>query len=184
MTIAQMIVAQIIVVVAFAGAAWAGIWTELVQVTYDDKPCISYRARFNGEFLEVQAAVEPGWHTFAMDNKRRQQEKLAGKPSLGIERQTQIAVVKGLALSGPWFQPPPKDFSKPEIRWYSWGFEQQPLFVAKAKRAGAGPAQITVRGQACSADICKNIDVSLTLPLTKKPANSPPIDLKALVQVR
>ena len=170
---------------AVAGAAWAGAWTNPVQLTYDDKPCISYRARLNGDYLEVQAAVEPGWHTFVMDNKRRQQEKLAGKPSLGIERQTEIVVAKGLALSGPWFQSQPKDFSKPEIRWFTWGFEQQALFVANAKRAGAGPAQVTVRGQACSADICKNIDIALTIPLnTKKPADSAPVDLKAMVQVR
>ncbi|MDQ6706341.1 MAG: hypothetical protein M3Z85_10250 [Acidobacteriota bacterium] len=169
---------------AVAGAAWAGAWTEPVRVTYDDKPCISYRARMNGDYLEVQATVEPGWHTFAMDNKRRQQEKLAGKPSLGIERQTEIVAAKGLALSGPWFQSQPKDLSKPEIRWFTWGFEQQALFAAKAKRAGAGPAQVTVRGQACSADICKNIDVSLTVPPnTKKAADSTPVDLKALVQV-
>lgn len=164
--------------------AVAGAWAEPVRVTYDDKPCISYRARWNGDYLEVQASVEPGWHTFAMDNKRRQQEKLAGKPSLGIERQTEIVAAKGLALSGPWFQSPPRDLSKPEIRWYTWGFEQQALFAAKAKRAGAGPAQVTVRGQACSADICKNIDVSLTVPPNTKKADSTPVDLKAMVQVR
>ena len=179
-----MIVARSTTIMAVAATAWAAAWTAPVQVTYDDKLCISYRARVNGGYLEVQAAVEPGWHTFAMDNKRRQQEKLAGKPSLGIERPTEIAVTKGLALSGPWFQSAPKDFSKPEIRWYSWGFEQQALFVAKAKRTGASPAQITVRGQACSADICKNIDISLTIPVdTKKPADAAPVDLKTLVQV-
>lgn len=177
-------IANITIAAAIAATAWAGPWTAPVQVTYDDKPCISYRARMNGDFLEVQAAVEPGWHTFAMDNKRRQQEKLAGKPSLGIERPTEIAANKGLTLSGPWFQSAPKDFSKPEIRWYSWGFEQQAMFVTKARRTGASPAQITVRGQACSADICKNIDVALTIPAdTKKPDNPAPVDLKTLVQV-
>ena len=66
-----------------------------------------------------------------MDNKLRAQEKLAGKRSLGIDSPTEIVFAEGLELNGPWYQSVPRDFSKPELRWYSWGFEGQALFVAK-----------------------------------------------------
>ncbi len=135
-----------------------------------------------GEFLVVQATVEPGWHTFAMDNKQRAEEKLAGRESLGIDAPTEIKVTQGLEAAGPWYQSPPKDFSKPDLRWFSWGFEEQAVFVTRIRRSGAGPAQIAVRGQACTETICKQIDVAIPLPLGA--AGRPDIDLKALVRVR
>ena len=66
--------------------------------------------------------------------------KLAGKKSLGIDRPTEIVASGGMQTVGPWYQSPPKDFSQPELRWFSWGFERQALFVAKVRRAAAGPA--------------------------------------------
>jgi hypothetical protein len=172
-------------IVLLAGTAWGGEWTDPVEVRHDDKLCVSYRARWNGDMVAVQVTIEPGWHTFVMDNKQRQQEKLAGKPSLGIEKSTEIKVTDGLEVAGPWFQTAPTDFSKPEIRWYTWGFEQKAMFGAKARRSGGGPAHVGIKGQACTADICKNIDVSIALPLpdAKAPATSD-IDLAALTQVR
>ena len=100
-----------------------------------------------------------------MDNKLRAQEKLAGKRSLGIDSPTEIVFAEGLELDGPWYQSVPKDLSKPELRWYSWGFEGQALFVAKVRRVGAGLASIAVRGQACSDTTCKNIDLTISVPL-------------------
>ena len=72
--------------------------------------------------------------------------------------------------------------SKPDLRWFSWGFEKQALFVAKVRRSGAGPAQIGIRGQACTETSCKKIDLTLSVPLTG--AGTEPIDWKSLVQVR
>jgi hypothetical protein len=166
---------------AFALAA-AAQWSAPVEVTHDDKPVVRYRAMWDGETVIVRASIEPGWHTFVMDNKQRQQEKLAGKSSLGIEKSTEVVVADGLTTTGPWRQSPPKDLSKPEIRWYTWGFEREAVFAAKAKRTGAaGPARVEVTGQACYADICKNIDVTLTVPL--KPAK-PDVNLASLTAVR
>jgi hypothetical protein len=160
-------------------------WTEPVDVRHDSKVVLSYRARWDGDVLVVKAAIQPGWHTFAMDNKERQLEKLAGKPSLGIEKSTEINVTDGLTLAGPWSQSVPRDFSKPEIRWFSWGFEGDATFAAKARRTGTEPARVEVRGQACSGDICKNIDVSVTVPLAnEKAAGTSAVDLKSLVLVR
>jgi hypothetical protein len=118
-----------------------------------------------------------------MDNKLRAQEKLAGKRSLGIDGPTEIVLTQGLELAGPWYQSVPKDLSKPELRWFSWGFEGQTLFAAKVRRVGAGPASVAVRGQACSDAICKNIDVTISVPLGGNAVKAD-IDLKSLVQVR
>jgi hypothetical protein len=168
--------------VACAAAAQPGGWTDAVEVRHDDRLCVSYQAKLDGPYLVVRAALEPGWHTFAMDNKKRAEEKLAGKPSLGIDHPTEISLAGGLETVGPWYQSPPKDFSRPELRWFSWGDERQALFVAKIQRSSAAPVRISVRGQACTDQLCKNIDISISLPPGK--AAAPEIDLKNLVEVR
>jgi len=169
--------------VAFAGVVRGGDWTNPVEVRHDVQKCVSYRARLTGDFLVIQATHEAGWHTYAMDNNLRAREKLAGKRSLGIDRPTEIVLAEGLELAGPWYQSVPKDLSKPELRWYSWGFEGQALFVAKVRRVGAGLASFEIRGQACSDAICKNIDLTFSLPLAGTAGKSY-IDFKSLVQVR
>jgi hypothetical protein len=168
---------------SFAGVIRGGDWTSSVEVRHDVQKCVSYRARLTGDFLVIQATHEAGWHTYAMDNKLRAQEKLTGKRSLGIDSPTEIVFAEGLELDGPWYQSVPKDLSKPELRWYSWGFEGQALFVAKVRRVGAGPASLAVRGQACSDAICKNIDLTISFPLGGSASKSD-IDFKRLVQVR
>lgn len=162
----------------------AGEWSAPVEVRQDEKLCLSYRARLDGPYLVIEAAIEPGWHTFAMDNKQRVDEKLAGRRSLGMDRPTEITI-SGLTVTGPWLQTPPKDFSKPEIRWYSFGFEQQARFAAPVQSPPSGSANIVIRGQACTDTTCKNIETSLALPVDSK-ANSKPTasDLKSLIPVR
>ena len=179
----QTILAIIFFSVASGEAIHGADWSNPVEVRHDVQKCVSYRARMSGDFLVVQATHEPGWHTFAMDNKLRAQEKLAGKRSLGIDSPTEIAFAEGLELNGPWYQSVPRDFSKPELRWYSWGFEGQALFVAKVKRIGEVPTNLAVRGQACSDAICKNIDLTISVPLGDSTHRSD-VDLKSLVQVR
>src|SRR5687768_10215044 len=164
----------------FAAAASAGDWTAPVAVLHEMKPCVSYRAKLDGDLLMVQATIEPGWHTFAMDNQRRATEKLAGKKSLGIDMPTEIKVT-GLDVTGPWRQTAPKDFSKPDLRWFSWGFEQQALFVAKVR--GSAPAQIVIRGQACTESICKNINLEILLPASDSKSAAASMDLTSLVPV-
>jgi DsbC/DsbD-like thiol-disulfide interchange protein len=174
----------LIAVVAGVLPIEASDWTAPVEVLHEHQPCVSYRARLDGEFLVVQAKIEPGWHTFVMDNKQRSAEKLAGKQSLGVDGPTEIALSDGLQAAGPWYQSAPKDFSKPELRWYSWGYEQEAQFVAKAKRSGPGPAQIGIRGQACTETICKNIDVTISLPISAASGGASDVDLKTLIPVR
>jgi hypothetical protein len=180
------VLAMVVLGIACAAVAFAADWTDPVEIRQELKRCVSYRARLDGQFLVVQATHETGWHTYAMDNKHRAQEKLAGKRSLGIDRPTEIGLTEGLELAGPWYQSPPKDFSKPGLRWFSWGFEGQALFVAKARRSGAGPARIAIRGQACTEATCKNIDVEISVPLVEAQTDAAAsgIDFKTLVQVR
>jgi hypothetical protein len=165
----------------------AGDWTSAVEVRHDETLSISYQARLDGPNLVVRATIEPGWHTFAMDNQVRAEEKLAGKPSLGIDRPTTITLTGGLQIDGPWRQTAPLDFSKPELRWFTWGFERQALFAARVRRSASGAARIGIRGQACTDTVCRNIDVTIPLPLGKPGQEAPAaagIALKDLVQVR
>lgn len=175
---------KMMIALAVASISQAADWTAPVHVLHEFKPCVSYRAKLDGEYLVVQATIQPGWHSFAMDNERRAAEKRAGKPSLGIDQPTILKVQNGLEVAGPWYQTPPRDFSKPELRWYSWGFEQQSTFASKIRRTGSGPVQIDIRGQACSDKTCKNIDVSISMPLIAPAESSTTLDLKTLVQVQ
>ncbi len=168
---------------AGALAASAGDWTAPVEVRHEDELSIAYQARLDGDFLVVRTTLGPGWHTFAMDNKRRVDEKLAGKPAISNDRPTEIVASGGLQTTGPWYQSPPRDFSHPELRWFSWGFEGQALFAAKVHRATAGATRLTLRGQACTAAVCKNIDLAITLPAAN-PSGTSGVNLKELVQVR
>jgi len=141
-------------------------WTDPVEVRHELAPCVSYRARLAADHLIIEVKLAPTWHTFSIDNEKRALQKLAGKQSLGIDRPTEIKLSDGLEPAGPWLQSPPKDFSKPELRWFAFGFEEKALFAAKIRRTSPGPARIAIRGQACTDTICKNIDLSIPLPLT------------------
>jgi hypothetical protein len=165
-----------------AAAAQAGEWSQAVEVRHEDALAVSYQARFDGPYLVVRATVGTGWHTFAMDNKKRAEEKLAGKPALSQDRATEITPAAGLTVTGPWMQSAPKDFSRPELRWYSWGFERQAVFAAKAQAAGAA-ARVRLQGQACTETICKNVDVTIAVP-GGKTLGTAETDLKDLVALR
>jgi len=165
-----------------AGWLFAGNWSTPVEVRHEDALCVSYEARIDGPYLVVRTTVGPGWHTFALDNKRRAEEKLAGQPALSVDRPTEIVALSGLATTAPWYQTAPKDFSRPELRMFSWGFDRAAVFAAKARRT-AGPAKLAIRGQACTETVCKNIDVTVTVPVPAKPGPAE-IDLKNLVPAR
>jgi DsbC/DsbD-like thiol-disulfide interchange protein len=166
-----------------AEPATAGEWTKPVEVRYDAQKCVAYRAKLQGNLLVIQATHEPGWHTYAMDNTLRAAEKLAGRRSLALDRPTEITLAGGLEQDGRWHQSVPKDFSKPDLRWYAWGFEGEALFVARIRRAGPEPASLAIRGQACSESTCKNIDVVIPVPLAGR-SGTLDVNLKNLVQVR
>ena len=158
--------------------AAAETWGPPAVVSHDDLPCVTYRAQVAGGYLVVEVKLERGWHTFAMDNDKRAAAKLAGKKALAVDKPTQVQP-EGIEITGPWLQSQPKDFSQPELRIFSWGFEGEALFVAPAKAAAAG--QVRIKGQACTQAVCKNVDVVAEAPAVK--ARSTPA-LAALIPVQ
>jgi hypothetical protein len=148
--------------------AFGAEWSKPVEIVVDDTICATYRARVDAAgHLTLQLTLADGWHTFAMDNQIRANEKLAGKKALGMDKPTSFAVSGGLAVEGPWMQPALMDFSKPELRIFSWGFEKQALFAAKVKRVGnERVARVGIKAQACTPTICKDINKELDLDLT------------------
>jgi hypothetical protein len=162
----------------------AADWSAPAQVLHELKPVLTYRARIDGSYLIVDAAIEPGWHTFAIDNEQRAKEKLGGKASLGVDQPTRFSVSNGLEVIGPWYQLQPVDFSRPQLRWYSWGFEKKAVFAAKVRRAGAGPAELGIRGQACTDKTCKNIDVTLQVAIPASITGPAPAALQSMIEAR
>lgn len=171
------------IMLLLASLAYAADWSPPVEIRHEDELVISYTARVDGPFLVVRANIGQGWHTFALDNVHRVEEKLAGKPALSMDRSTEIAVT-GLQVESPWRQSQPKDFSRPDLRMFSFGYDHDAIFAAKVHPAGAGPAKLRIRGQACTETICKNIDVALTVSVPAKPGSSAELKLNDLVQTR
>jgi hypothetical protein len=165
-------------IAAFVSLAAAGDWSAPVEVRHEEDVAVAYQARIDGSWLVVRAKVGSGWHTFCMDNKRRADEKLAGKQALSVDKPTEITAA-GVEVEGPWYQSEPKDFSHPELRWFSWGFDKEAMFAVKLRQGTSG--RLAIRGQACTDAICKNIDV--TVPVASAGNAAPEIDVKKLVTV-
>jgi hypothetical protein len=158
-------------------------WTEPVEVKKGKETAVTYRARFTGDWLVIEAVHGPGWHTYALDNKARA-AKRAGSPPLGIEKPTEIAVSGDLEVAGKWRQSPPKDLSQPEIEWYTWGFEGTSYFAVRVIRAGNTQATLRIDAQACKASACAMADdVELRIPIGLRNANeTSQVDVKKLVE--
>jgi DsbC/DsbD-like thiol-disulfide interchange protein len=148
-----------IAVLLFLAAAGA------VEVRHDDKLALTYTASLVDGHVVVRAAIQPGWHTFAMDNKVREKEMLRGKPSLGSELPTTITLA-GYELAGPWMQAPPKDFSRPAERYFGFGYDREAVFAVPVKRGGKGSA--VLKAQACTESVCKNIDIEIPVRPAKE----------------
>ena len=174
---------RIILILLVTYAASAADWSQPVEVRHEDALAISYTARVEGPYLVVRANVGPGWHTFALDNVQRVQEKLAGKPALSMDRSTEITAAD-IQVESPWRQTPPKEFSRPELRMFSFGYDREAIFAAKIRPAGAGSAELRIRGQACTETICKNIDIPLKVTIPSKLGASNDATLDQLVPVR
>ena len=147
-------------------------WSNEVAVLHGHEAVVRYQARMQDGYVFVKATHNKGWHTFAMDNELRALHALQGKPSLGIEQGIEIRVEGGLKLDGPWLQTKPKDFSKPEIRWFSYGFEQTALFACRVKEVTANDVTLRIRGQACSGETCCRVDIALTLQGVDRPVGT------------
>ncbi len=67
---------------------------------------------------------------------------------------------------------------------FSFGYDHDVIFAAKIRPAGAGPAKLRIRGQACTETVCKNVDVPLTVAVPAKLGISAEVKLGELVQSR
>lgn len=173
-----------LVLLVLPAVAQASDWSAEVPVRSGRQTAMRVRARVAGDYLVVQAIHEPGWHCYAMDNELRANEKLAGRPSLGIELGVRIELTSGAELEGPWFQSPPHDLSKPDEQWYTWGFDQTATFARRLARKGSEPITLEVAGQVCNAQTCRPIEVTLTLSAPAVGDDENDFDTKELVEVR
>lgn len=159
-------IAAVLSIVAIG--AWAGEWTEPKPAMYHGEIAMTYRARLAGEWLIVEAKHSPEWHTYAMDNLQRAR-KATGKATPETELPTRIDVGGGLKTVGAWKQSAPKDLSKQDIRWYSWGFTDTARFAVRVERTGGAEAVVTVNAQSCNASSCSMVrDLKITLPVPAK----------------
>lgn len=158
-------------------------WSDPVAVTLGSETCVTYRAAWRGDWLIIRADHQKGWHSYALDNQVRVDEQLAGRPALGVEAPTEIEV-GGAELTGTWRQTPPHDLSKPELRWYRFGFSGRAYFAVQlapgigSHAAGAEPLQIGIRGQVCDERRCQRVDVQLTVSPTAEPIDCQPAELE------
>ncbi len=172
----------LVLLLLMAAGLRAGEWTAPVEAT--DRAgniLVTCRARIAGDFLLVEVEPVDGWHVYAMDNEQRAMAALAGRTSLGVEENTEVIVRDGLELVGNWLQTEPDDFSQPELRWYSYGFEGRSLLASQVRRTGAGPATVELRAQACDSASCVRVDAEMRLSLTGLAGGA--FDPKGLVQV-
>ena len=148
--------------------AFAGEWAEAKPVMYRGEIAMTYRATLAGDWLIVEAKHNPEWHSYAMDNVQRA-KKASGKETPETELPTRIAVSGGLKTVGAWKQSPPKDLSKSDIQWYSWGFTDTARFAVKVERTPGAEAAITINGQSCNATSCSMVrDVRIAIPAAMK----------------
>lgn len=145
----------------------AGDWSEASAATGPDgSTLVTCRSRLAGGYLVVELEAAEGWHVYAMDNERRAKEALAGRMSLGVEQDTEVVVEGGLRVAGDWYQTEPTDFSQPELRWYSYGFEGTSLLAARTEVVPGGrSARITVSAQACDSGSCLAVEAAMELPV-------------------
>ena len=153
---------------------------------------MTYRAWLQEGHLVVQVEHREHWHTYAMDNVERARER-SGKDRPDVELPTVItldgALHGGLRATGEWLQTTPREFSLPELRWYTWGFDgisyfALPVLRAAGDSADGGETKIMINGQACTAERCAMIDdLELILSMDTPPPSLPQLDLSKLIAV-
>ena len=164
--------------------ASAADWSQPAEVRHEDALVISYTARVDGPYLVVRANIGQGWHTFALDNVQRVEEKLAGKPALSMDRSTEIAVT-GVQVEGPWHQSPPKDFSRPDLRMFSFGYDHD----VSLRREGPPQRAPVPRSYAFAARRARRPSVRTSTSRSRSPCRqsrgrSAEVKLDELVQAR
>ena len=163
--------------------AFAADWSQPAEVRHEDALVISYTARLDGPYLVVRANIGQGWHTFALDNVQRVEEKLAGKPALSMDRSTEIAVA-GVQVEGPWHQIAAEGFLAPRAADVQLRLRPRRSLRGEGPADPAGSAKLRIRGQACTETVCKNIDVPLTVAVPAKSGPAAEVKVANLTAAR
>jgi hypothetical protein len=58
-------------------------------------------------------------------------------------------------------QSEPRDLSKPELRWFTFGFDKSAYFVSRIDRVESDEIVLRIRGQACSGETCRPIELEI-----------------------
>jgi len=150
-------------------------WSEPDYVRKGNAKIVRYRAAIANGHLLVEAAHEPGWHSYAMDNAKRSAAASKGGPAAAgsHELPTVIATPSDLAVDGGWKQTPPTDYSKPDIHWYTYGFSGTSYFALPLKELPGKAFKVSITSQVCDAESCAGtFDLELEVPIPNAdPAN-------------
>lgn len=120
-------------------------WSKPISIESGRKKVVTYRATLVNGHLLIQVRHRPGWSTFSMDNEARM-IGISGKKG---EQELPTKITLDPVIEGEWLQSDPVNFSRPDIKWYSWGFQGVSYFAKKL----AGPLKqdlvITINAQGC-----------------------------------
>ncbi|MEM9405632.1 MAG: hypothetical protein AAGA81_06315, partial [Acidobacteriota bacterium] len=176
--------ASLTLAMSLSAAAGASVSNDTLQadarattVDHRDETVVAYTALEKDGWIFVKVEHRPTWHTYAMDNLLRAQER-SGNEEPEAELPTVIHL-DGAASSEGWLQSEPKDLSQPELRWYTWGFEDTSWF---ARRAEGDVEQLVIDAQACTADRCAMVE-ELAVPVLPAESGDLP-DIEGLEPVR
>lgn len=169
-----------------AQTAWASEWSEpSITMRRRVGMVVTYRAKVDSGYLVIEAKHGEGWHTYSMDNLDRARAK-TGLEKPDTEQSTRFELT-GLTVTGDWYQSTPKDLSTPEIKWYTWGFEDTSYFAAPVQVDDASAVTVTIFAQACNANSCSMVNgEALTLVIDDAQGNAsdaPPLPAKTYQRV-
>ncbi|MFC5051166.1 Trx7/PDZ domain-containing (seleno)protein [Rubritalea spongiae] len=138
-------------------------WSATDTIRKGSEIVVEYRATIANKHLIIEAKHHKGWHTYAIDNPQRA-INLDGKKG-NQELPTQIQLPAELKTLSNWKQSVPNNYSKPEIHWYTWGFEGTSYFAIELAKTPTSPTEIGIRSQACDATSCAGtFDMILSVP--------------------
>ncbi|MCH6256349.1 hypothetical protein MLD52_07305 [Puniceicoccaceae bacterium K14] len=158
-------------------------WSPMVAAWYGEEIVARYRAALFDKTLVVEATYSEGWRSYAMDNLQRA-EAVFGPGSMS-ERPTQITLDENLTPEGEWRQTKPQDMSKPDIEWYTWGFEKKAFFTRQLTELPHQEFQVKINAQICNNNSCSMAnDLQLTVSNQPNTQESPVTETVEVLGIR
>ncbi|MGJ8672180.1 Trx7/PDZ domain-containing (seleno)protein [Rubritalea sp.] len=138
-------------------------WSATEAIRKGNEIAVEYRATITNKHLIIEAKHHKGWHTYALNNPQLA-IKLKGKVG-DQDLPTAITLPSNIKPSQGWLQSPPNDYSKPEIHWYTWGFEGTSYFAIALDEMPKQAIEVGIRSQACTSESCAGtFDMTLKVP--------------------